>query len=94
MLAPELVPTDFVFSAIDPDTPTMRTAVSAQLLAFFEDSVEFATDVQSDSYRGAIQNTYDIEGATSLVSFALTSPTGNISVDIGEIATLGTVSFP
>ena len=83
----------FPASSIDPDTPTMRQAIENQLKAFFEDSVQFGVTVQSDSYRGAIQNTQDLTTSQFLISFDLTSPTGDITVGSGEIATLGTVSF-
>lgn len=93
VLAPTLVTTDFTFTSITPDTPTMRLAVEATLQAFFEDSVEFGVDVQSDSYRGAIQNTQDLVTGEFLISFELSAPTGDIIVDPDEIAALGDVTF-
>lgn len=91
--APTLVETDFDFTALSPDTPTMRSAVAAQLAAFFEDTVDFEVDVAEASYLGAIQATQDLQTGDFIVSFTLSTPSGDISVTDGEIATLGTVSF-
>lgn len=93
VFAPVTVAEDFDFTALSPDTPTMRTAVTDQLTAFFEDSVDFEEDVQEASYLGAIQNTQDLQTGDFLVSFALSTPTGNIVVSDGEIAILGNVTF-
>lgn len=93
VLAAKLVPTNFDFLTITPDTPTMRKAVGDQLLAFFEDSVGFGTTIQSDAYRGAIQNTYDLTGDVALTTFDLISPTTDIEIEAGELATLGVVTF-
>jgi len=52
------------------------------------------TDVVETAYQTAIQNTVDTTNGQSLVSFTLSVPSGNISITTGEIATLGTVTFP
>lgn len=91
--APTLVETDFDFTALSPDTPTMRSAVAAQLKAFFEDVVDFETDITEASYLGAIQTTQDLQTGDFIVSFSLSNPSGDILASAGEIATLGTVSF-
>lgn len=93
VLAPELVEVDFTFTELTPDTPTMRSAVEAQLKAFFEDSTDFAKTIQSDSYRGTIQNTQDLTTGGFLESFELSAPTGDIVLTIPQIAVLGTVTF-
>lgn len=88
VLAATLVPTDFTFSSISPDTPTMRDAIKLTLVAFFEDSIDFATDVTEASYLGAIANTQDLITGDFLTSFTLSAPSGDITIDDGEIATL------
>jgi len=93
VFAPVTVSTNFDLTALSPDTPTMRTAVEDQLAAFFEDSVDFQEDVQEASYLGAIQNTEDLQTGDFIKSFALSTPTGNIVIADGEIATLGNVTF-
>jgi len=91
--APTLVETDFDFTALNPDTPTMRIAVEDNLKAFFEDTVDFEQDVTEASYLGAIQSTQDLQTGAFIVSFTLSTPTGDITVSNGEIATLGEVTF-
>lgn len=93
VLAPDTVNVDFVFTSITPDTTTMRSAVTAQLQAFFEDTIDFEEDVLEAAYLGSIQNTQDLETGDFLQSFSLSSPSGNVSVESGEIAVLGDVSF-
>lgn len=91
--APTLVATDFDFILLNPDTPTMRIAVEDQLKAFFEDTVEFEQDVTEASYLGSIQATQDLQTGSFIVSFELSTPSGDITVSDGEIATLGDVTF-
>ena len=92
--APTPVLTDYTFTSITPDTPTMRTAIEDQLGAFYQDSVQFEQDITEASYLGAIQNTQDVQTGDVLTSFSLSAPTGDITISIGEIGFLGNVSFP
>jgi len=92
--APTPVFTDYIFSSIVPDTPTMRTAVEDQIKAFYQDSVQFEQDIKEASYLGAIQNTQDIQTGDILTSFSLSAPSGDITIGIGEIGFAGNVSFP
>ncbi|GAG31890.1 unnamed protein product, partial [marine sediment metagenome] len=91
--APTLEPTDFDFDELDPNTPTMQTAVVNNLQAFFDDTVDFEESVTQASYLGAIQNTQDLETGAWIVSFNLTTPTTDITIVAGVIATLGDVTF-
>lgn len=93
VLAPDTVVVNFDFSAMDPDTSTMRTAVENQIRAFFADSVDFATDVTEASYLGAIQSTQDLQTGEFIKSFTLVNPLGDVSVGVGEIAIVGNVVF-
>lgn len=92
--APTPVVTDYVFTSIIPDTPTMRTAVEDQIKAFYQDSVQFEQDITEASYLGTIVNTQDLQTGDVLTSFSLSTPTGDISIGIGEIGFAGNVSFP
>ena len=94
VFAPIPVDIAFDFSAISPDTPTMRTAIRNSLAAFFRDSVTFEADITEATYLGAIQNTQDLNTGQFLQSFSLSSPSGTINVNDGEIAVLGAVTFP
>lgn len=91
--APTLVPTDFDFTFIQPDTPTMRTALADQIRAFFEDVVDFETDITEAAYLGAIQATQDLQTGDFIINFTLSTPTGNVTITDGEIASLGNVTF-
>lgn len=93
VLAPIAQVVDFNFSAISPNTATMRTAIRNQLIAFFEDSVTFEEDIPAPSYQGEIQNTRDPVSGDRLVSFTLSSPTAAIVVADGNIPVLGSVNF-
>jgi len=94
VFAPVPVETNFTFTSITPDTPTMRTAIRNSLDAFFRDSVTFEADITEATYLGAIQNTQDLTTGAFLQSFALSGPSGTININAGEIAVLGTVTFP
>jgi len=92
VLSPTLVTTNFTFTSIVPDSPSMRDAIEASLDAFFAEDVKFETLVTSDAYRAAIQGSIDGTGA-SLISFTLSAPVGDITISTAEIAALGTVTF-
>ena len=94
VFAPTPETVDFTFTAISPDTPTMRTAIADSLTAFFKDVVDFEEDVTEGAYLGAIQNTQDQVTGDFLQSFTLSAPSGSVTVGDGEIAVLGTVTFP
>ena len=93
VVAPTLVATAFDFTALRPDTQTMRDAVESQIQAFFEDSAEFETDITEASYLGSIQSTQDLITGDFIVSFTLSAPSGDITISSGEIATYGAVTF-
>lgn len=91
--APTPVETDYAFTSISPNTPTMQTAITAQIEAFYRDSVKLSTDIYESSYIGAISNTIDTQTGEALESFELSSPSGDITINFGEIGFPGTVSF-
>jgi len=92
--APTPVTEDFTFSAISPDTPTMRTAISDNLSAYFLDGGDVGVAVTQDQYRSVIQNTFDTETGASLDTFTLDSPAGSLGGNPGELVILGAVNFP
>jgi uncharacterized phage protein gp47/JayE len=91
--APTPVPTDYTFSSITPDTPTMRTAVDNNLDAFYRDEVDFETNITEDKYRSAIINTIDPDTGDTLTAFALSTPASDITVSTNEIGVKGVVIF-
>jgi uncharacterized phage protein gp47/JayE len=93
VVAPTLVPTNFTFTSITPDTSTMRTAITNSLTAFFETEPDISTTITIAQYTNAIINTVDEETGDLLTDYTLFSPSGNIVIASGEIGTLGTVTF-
>ena len=91
--APIAVPVIFGFASITPDTTTMESAITASLQQFFEEITEVGFDVDEDKYRSAIISTIDTETGDQLQTFTLNTPSGDIVVAEGEIATLASVSF-
>ena len=92
--APTPVDVDFTFTAMTPDTATMRAAVTNSLTAFFLDDVEYEADVDEDKYRAAIINTFDSDTGDTLETFTLSLPAGDVSISAGEIGVLGVITFP
>lgn len=91
--APTAVITDFTFSSISPDTSTMRTAIENSLIAMYRNEATFETDITEAKYSAAIIDTVDLETGDSLTAFALTVPSGDITVGTDQIGVLGAVTF-
>lgn len=91
--APTGVSVDFTFTALTPDTPTMRTAIEDNLKAFFEEDTEVGANIDEDAYRSAIFNTIDHDNGAEVKTFTISTPSGDVAIGIGEIGTLGSVVF-
>jgi len=71
----------------------MRDAIFENLKQFFKEGVNEGKNIQEDGYRSVIFQTVDPNSGQPLTSFTLTTPVGDISIDIGELGILGTVTF-
>lgn len=91
--APDPVVVDFNFSAISPDTPTMRQSIANNLEVFFRDNSNLGVDIQEISYQKAISDSIDLETGDVLQSFTLTTPTGVITVGVEQLAILGDITY-
>ena len=91
--APTLVEAAFTFTALSPDTTTMRTAIEDNLTALFADSAEFEEDVTEASFWGTIQNTQDLTTGAFVSSFTIIAPAADVAVAAGEIATIGVFTW-
>lgn len=91
--APSEVSTDFTFSAISPDTSTMKTAIENSLRQFFAERTDVGVTIVEEAYNAAIFNTVDLVTGVELVSFTLSAPSADITITSGEIGTLGNVTF-
>jgi uncharacterized phage protein gp47/JayE len=92
--APTAVSTDFTFGSLSPSTATMKAAIEGNLAQFFSETASVGTDITEDAYRSVIYNTVDTVTGDSVVSFALSAPTGTVTIATGQIGTLGAVTFP
>jgi len=91
--APTPVLVDFTFTSINPDTTSMRNAITNQLTEFFNTGTSVGVDLTENQYISVIQNTIDPENGESLQSFVLSAPIGDIVVASNQIALLGTVTY-
>ena len=91
---PVALPVAFDFATLIPNTTTMQAAVSASLAQFFAEETDVGVNVDSDKYRSAIISTIDTDTGDEVSTFTLNSPSGDIVVASGKIATLGAISYP
>ena len=94
VISPTGVTVNFNFTALSPDTTSMRLAIRARLQQFFAEEVEFGTTLTEDAYRCAILSTFDTERAANLRSFTLAAPSGDIAIAWNELPRLGSVTWP
>lgn len=94
VLSPTPVVVDFTFSALNPNTSTMQSSITANLSQFFAEEATIAVDAYREAYRAAIFNTVDIETGAVVQSFTLSDPTNDIPIASGSIGVLGTVTYP
>jgi len=92
--APEAVVTNYIFTELVPNTSSMKDAVNANLDQFYAEQTTVGVSVDEDAYRAAIKNTVDPVTGDIVSSFDLSTPTGDIIIGSGQIATKGSVSFP
>lgn len=92
--APTGVTTAFTFSALSPNTDTMKAAITASLEQFYSESVNVGENIKEDAYRSAIFNTVDTETGNTEPVFTLSAPTADIIIATGEIGLLGAITYP
>jgi uncharacterized phage protein gp47/JayE len=90
--APTAVTADFTFSALSPNTTDMQNSITNALTDYFKNNTNIATDITTEEYNNIIYSVTDSEGNTP--TFTLTSPSGDITVTTGELAVLGTITYP
>lgn len=91
--APTAVPVPFTFTILSPNTLTMQAAIEANLQQFFDESTIVAVDINEDAYRSAIKNTVDTQTGDTVSNFTLSEPVGDVTIQSGELGTLGTVTI-
>ncbi len=93
VLAPILIPTDFQLTAIIPNTDTMKLSIQNRLIDFFRKEPTPGEIITEIRYLCEIQGTIDLDTGQLLENFVVNTPSGDIFIDFGELATLGTVDF-
>lgn len=91
--APVAVTVDFTFTALTPNTTAMQTAITNSLTALFSEETDVSVPLQQAAYMASIWQTVDETGAL-VKSFTLSTPTATVDVTEGQLATLGTITFP
>ncbi len=87
------VPIIFNFIGLDPNTTTMKQAVTDNLTSFLQDTIQIEQDVLQAEYEAAIFNTVDPVSGEGIISFTIDSPIGTVPVGSGQVATIGAVTF-
>ncbi len=93
VFAPSPVSVNFDFSSITPNTVTMQAAIKSNLEQFFIDTPSVGVDVDKDAYRSVIYSTVDTVTGDTVTNFVLNAPNNDISIGVGEIGVLGSVTF-
>jgi len=93
VLAPVAVATDYTFTSLSPNTPTMQVAIIANLDVFYAENTFVGITIDEDAYRSAIFNTVDTETGDVVLSFDLSAPSGDVVISSGQIGTRGNVVF-
>ena len=93
VIAPTAVVVDFVFTALVPDSQALRAAIENSLMQMFLDVPNVSENLPEDAYRSAIYQTVNPETGEFVDSFALSTPTGAISIADGELAVWGTATW-
>lgn len=91
--APTAVPADFTFSSLSPNTEDMQNAITQTLTDYFKSkAVELEKSIPEEEFNALIYSVVDSSGNSPI--FALSAPAGDITITTGEIATLGTITYP
>ena len=92
--APVPVPQTYTFTELTPNTGTMQAAITANLEQFHSEETIVSVSVTEKQYDAAIQNTVDPDTGDTVATFTLSSPSGDIDIDSGQIATFASAGYP
>ena len=90
--APTAVNVNFTFSTLSPNTTDMQNSITDALTDYFKNNTNIATDVTEEEYNNIIFSVIDSDGNTP--TFTLSAPVGDVTVTTGELAILGTITYP
>ena len=92
VFAPTAVPINFTFTTLSPNTSPMQTAINNALTDFFKTSNNIGQNVKLADLNGLISGVIDSTGATPI--YTLSAPSGDTTIGLNQIGTLGTITFP
>lgn len=93
VFAPTPVTVNFTFTALSPNTDTMKAAITAALTEMFKTQTEPQVNLPAAAYTAAIWQAVSEAGET-VVSYTLSAPSGTISAGATGIPVLGTITYP
>jgi len=93
VLSPTPLPVDFTFTALSPNSQSMRDAIELSLKQFFLDDVNVGQEILIDDYRSAIKDTINPETGEKLISFSLSEPVSDITVSASKLPILGDINY-
>lgn len=88
VVAPLARPLDLTFSAITPDTPAVRAAITAEIKDLLLREAEPGKTLLLSHLREAVSQ------AAGETDYVMRAPSANVRHDSGQMATLGTITWP
>jgi uncharacterized phage protein gp47/JayE len=89
--APTGVTVNFSFSSLSPNTEDMQTAITNALTDYFKNNTNVGQNVTTEEFNNIIFSVVDSSGNTP--TFTLSAPVSDVTVNTGELAILGTVTY-
>lgn len=91
VFAPIAVPVNITFSALSPNTTAMQTAISNALDAYFRISNNIGVNIPLADINGVLNQVIDSTGSTPI--YTLSAPSGDTTIGLNEIGTLGVITY-
>ena len=92
VLPPDLLPVDFEFTSIYPDSPALRSAIEANLYTLFA-KLDINSTLTMNQIIGSIHGSYAVETGEKLETFVLASPSANITTTYKQLPVLGSITY-
>tara|TARA_R110000868_G_scaffold17344_1_gene76343 strand:+ start:22385 stop:23812 length:1428 start_codon:yes stop_codon:yes gene_type:complete len=91
VFAPVAVPVAITFSSFSPSTVAMKTAISSALDAYFRISNNIGQNIKLADLNGVLNQVIDSTG--TVPTYTLSVPSGNTTIGLNEIGTLGVITY-
>lgn len=92
--APTPITINFNFTSLTPNTTDMQNAITESLQQLFAEGTNVGENLSRFAYESAIYNTVDTVSGDRVSAFSLSVPAGDVAIASGELAVLGTVTYP